>query len=113
MILLMIAAGSCYYDNEQLLYGEQDCTDTNATYSGRVSQILATNCLQCHSASAANGGVVLQGYANAKAMAENGRLMGAITHSSGFFPMPKNAPKLRECDIEAIRLWIQNGTQNN
>jgi mono/diheme cytochrome c family protein len=111
--LLMIGAASCYYDNEELLYGEQECTDTSATYSGRVSQILSMNCLQCHSQSAAFGGVVLDGYPNVKTLADNGRLMGAITHSNGFSPMPKNAPMLRACDIEAIRLWIENGSQNN
>lgn len=104
----------CYYDVEEELYPESlTCDTTTITYSGSVYPILADNCLSCHSTAAVNGGVVLEGHSNAAIYANNGRLLGAITHASGFSPMPKNLPKLPDCDIATIRMWIEAGAPNN
>ena len=111
--MLAVVMMSCYYDNEEKLYGEEQCSGEAATYAGRVSPIIRENCLQCHSAAIANGGVVLEGYDKLKIVADNGKLVGAITHASGFSPMPKNAPMLSSCDIDAIRQWVNDGALNN
>jgi mono/diheme cytochrome c family protein len=103
----------CYYDNEQVLYGEQKCSSDVSTYSGKVSSIIQSNCITCHSASVQSGGVTLETYQQIKTLADNGTLAGVITHSSGFFPMPKNAPQLSKCNIDAILQWIEAGSPNN
>jgi uncharacterized membrane protein len=103
----------CYYDNEAVLYGEQVCSTEPSTFSGDVMPIIQHNCITCHSASLQNGGVTLETYQQIKTLAENGTLKGVITHSSGFSPMPKNAPQLSKCNIDAIVQWIEAGAPNN
>jgi hypothetical protein len=43
----------------------------------------------------------------------NGKLMGSITWASGFSPMPKNASKMPDCEIQKIQKWIDQGALNN
>jgi hypothetical protein len=57
--------------------------------------------------------VILETHRQVKALADNGTLAGVITHSSGFSPMPKNAPQLSQCNIDAILQWIEPGAPNN
>lgn len=103
----------CYYDNEEAIYGIASCSEEAPTFSGRVSAIIETNCIVCHSTSVASGGIVLATYEDVKRQIDNGKLIGAITHSGGFSPMPKNAPKLTTCDIQAIQTWVANQALNN
>ena len=113
VIVCITQFSSCYYDNEQLLYGEQTCNNETVTFAANVSTIINRNCIQCHSASMNSGGVTLEGYENVRVHAESGRLIGAVTHAGGFSPMPKNAPKLSDCDIDAIQKWVNEGALNN
>lgn len=103
----------CYYDNEEKLYGMQACPTEDVTFSGTIAPILSSNCLSCHSESLRSGGIALETYAQVKAVADQGALLGAVTHSSGFSPMPKNAPQLSDCNIDAIRQWVEAGSLNN
>jgi len=111
--LLCIVLGACYYDNEEALYGIEECSSEVPAYSSTVAGIIQRNCLSCHSQSVASGGIVLETYAHVKTHAGNGKLLGAVTHASGFSPMPKNAPQLSECNISAIRQWIESGALDN
>ena len=120
MLLLcsIIMIQGCYYDIGEELYpatggGSANCDTSNATYSGKVLTIIQNNCYSCHTGSAPSGNVNLQGYANLKTFADNGKLIGTITHSSGFSPMPFGGNKLSNCDIATIQTWINNGTLNN
>lgn len=115
-ILLIVSISllwGCYYDNEEALYGVPECSAEPVTYSTKISSIISKNCISCHSTAAANGGITLETYAHVKSQADNGKLVGSVTHASGFSPMPKNAPQLSECDITAIRNWVQGGSLNN
>lgn len=94
-----------------------DC-DTNAiTYSNTIAPVLVKNCVGCHNDNTANGNVKLNSYANVKIVADNGRLVGAITHATGFIPMPKTTPdgqiKLPDCKINQIKTWVNAGAPNN
>jgi hypothetical protein len=60
----------------------------------------------CHSGVNPTGGISLQGYGNVKRRADDGSLFGAISHSPGYSPMPKDRPKLPNCTILLIRGWI-------
>ena len=112
-ILAFVFLSSCYYDNEEYLYGEDACVDGDATYAGVVSGIIQRNCLSCHSQSVASGGIILDNYNSVSLHAKSGRLLGAITHASGFSPMPKNAARLSDCNINAIKSWVESGALNN
>lgn len=113
MLMIALISTQCYYDNEELLYGVEQCSTEPSTYSGNVAVIIRNNCLVCHGASVASGGVTLETHSQVKTLADNGTLAGVITHSSGFSPMPKNAQQLSKCNIDAILQWIEAGAPNN
>jgi mono/diheme cytochrome c family protein len=118
LIVWALLATSCYYDNEEALYPELDdtCDSANPTYAISVKGILDTYCMSCHNsgnAAGLGGSVNLEGYAQVKIFADNGRLLGAISHDSGYAQMPKGSSKLSDCQIETIANWISAGANNN
>lgn len=112
---------SCSKSNEETIGGNTGgnnppptCVTTNMQYSTHIAPIIQANCFACHSnANAAVSGISLEGYANLKARADDGRLLGAITHAAGFAAMPQGGAKLSDCNINQIRAWITAGTPNN
>jgi len=89
------------------------CDTSVYTYSGAVQGIMSNNCISCHSGSLQNGGVDLSTYNGVKTVALNGKLIGTITHSVGFSPMPQGANQLSDCNITQIQKWIDAGVPNN
>jgi mono/diheme cytochrome c family protein len=86
----------------------------NVTFSATIwPEIIQKYCLGCHSGSNPGGGIPLENYDDIAAVASDGRLLGVITHSAGYSPMPKNAPKLSDCKISQVTKWINDGIQNN
>jgi len=107
---------SCYYDVEDELYPSSAiCDTTDVTYSGFVVQTLESFCYTCHSQAAgpSNGNVILEGYNSLKVYADNGKLVGSISHSSGFSSMPQGGSKLSDCTISKISAWVDMGAPNN
>lgn len=92
---------------------DEDCDTTNVTYSGTIWPLIELNCYGCHSGSQPSGGILLVDYNSVVIQANNGKLFGAVNHDTGFEPMPKNAPKLSDCKIDQIKIWIEDGTPNN
>ncbi|MEO8583592.1 MAG: cytochrome c [Flavitalea sp.] len=94
--------------------GGTTCDTANVKYT-QVVTILSANCYTCHgtSTNAGSNGIVLEGYDNLKVKADNGALVGVITHANGFPPMPQGGAKLSDCNINKIKSWINNGKQNN
>lgn len=120
-LLFMIVVGfmtSCYYDNEEKLYSElnTNCDLENVTYSATIRPILQASCYTCHSNANylnSGGGIKLENHADLQILANNGKLMGAVTHASGFIPMPKDGGKLPECEISQLQKWVDNQAPNN
>lgn len=116
--LLIGFLSSCFYDNEEELYPDgpissASCDTTNVSYSQAVVPILDANCLNCHDEASATANIVLEGHENVLREVNSGRLIGSITHSPGFSPMPKNANQLPECEIATIQAWVSQGAENN
>lgn len=88
------------------------CDSTVYTYAA-VRKIVDANCINCHSGPAPSGGLNYSTYAGLKAVADAGRLLGAVTHSAGYTPMPFGQPRLDECKVTQIRKWVQSGAPNN
>lgn len=105
--------GSCFYDVEEELYPSLECSTANVTYSGTVLAIIQGKCYKCHDAATNTGNITLEGYANLKKYVDSGQLLGAIKHSAGYSPMPKNESQLVECDIAKIETWITEGALQN
>ena len=117
-IVLLLIMNSCYYDSEEFLYPQlfSSCDTTNVTYSGSIKPVLNTYCFSCHGNSTANTlgvGLNLEDFNGLKKEVDNGWLMGAITHKSGFFPMPLNSSKLDDCTIATFKIWVNSGAPNN
>ncbi|HSI91455.1 MAG TPA: c-type cytochrome domain-containing protein [Adhaeribacter sp.] len=90
------------------------CDTTNVTFTATIKPLVQNNCQGCHSGgAAASGGLDFTTHGGLAAVALNGRLEGAVTHATGFSPMPKNGNKLNDCQIAQIRKWISNGAPNN
>ena len=89
------------------------CDTTNFTYSGAVLIMNGTYCKGCHNPASLGGGIDLSTYASLKVQAANGKYLGSIKHSTGFFAMPKGGSKLSDCQIRQVEKWIQAGIQNN
>jgi hypothetical protein len=106
---------ACTYHNEEELYKELDtgCNSTSISYATDIVPLLQSNCYSCHSLAASQGGISLEGYSRIKNFADNGRLIGAVSHAAGYSPMPKNGSKLPDCEINKIRSWINDGAPDN
>jgi len=87
------------------------CVTTNMSFTTHILPIFATNCNGCHNATVPAGGINLTTYTGTKAI--SARLLGSITHTAGFIPMPSSTTKLAACDINKIAAWISQGTLNN
>ncbi len=90
-----------------------ECDTTNFTFSGSIQPLLNLYCVGCHNANTANGNVRLDNYETVALVAEDGRLLGTVSHEPGFTPMPFNGNRLQECNISQIRKWIESGNPNN
>lgn len=91
------------------------CDTVGMKYSTNIVPILQANCYSCHGngSTGGSGGISLDGYANLQKWANNGYLVGNITHASGYVAMPYGGGKLSDCDINKIIAWIHQGEPNN
>ncbi len=89
------------------------CASDTVTYKYSIVKILDDNsCSGCHADGSSSGGVNLDGYENVKRYADNGKLYGVTSHTSGS-PMPKNMPRISQNEIDRIQAWICIGAPNN
>jgi len=110
---VLVVLPSCVSNNEEELYPDQVCDTLMITYSGTIAPIIDQHCVRCHSAVAPSSGIPLEGYDHLKAVVDDEVLVGSIKHQDGFVPMPDEAPKLPDCDIHQIEIWVDNGAPNN
>ncbi len=118
VIFITAIAYGCYYDNEEYLYPQLDttCDTADVAFSSSVKPVLEQNCLSCHSnntASSLGGNIKLEDYQDVRLRADNGSLLGTISHESGYSPMPKGASRLNNCKISIIKIWISSGAPDN
>ena len=115
VVCLIVVQSACYYDVEEELYGTEMPCDTSfvVSYAQHVVPVITQNCNVCHASSVLLGGIATEGYANLSGLANSGRLIGVISHNSGFSPMPQGGNKLRDCDITTIQRWVDAGFPNN
>ncbi|MEO8766410.1 MAG: hypothetical protein ABI416_19075 [Ginsengibacter sp.] len=111
--IIISILGGCYYDKQAFLDTTSACDTTIVTYSVAVNPVITASCAGCHSGANAPLGIKLDVFADLSTVALNGRLLGALTHSPGFSPMPKNGAKLSDCNIDKISKWISLGAPDN
>lgn len=84
------------------------CDSVNVSFNQSVIPILQEYCYGCHSQPNPSGGLDLTNYQILELTALNGSLVGSVTHTGGFSPMPKNGVQLSECQIAVIRKWVSD-----
>lgn len=89
------------------------CDTTGLSYMADIQPVFQTNCISCHSGGAPSGNINLSTYNGVMSTITNNALVGSITHSTGFSPMPQGASKLSNCNIAIIQAWIHAGAPNN
>jgi mono/diheme cytochrome c family protein len=110
---MLIALVSCVSNVEEELYPPDTCDTTQVTYSATIAPIIELNCYECHGGEATISGIPLEGYANLKAVVDEGRLVGAVRHEDGYSAMPKDAQALPECQLLQIEKWVDEGAPDN
>ena len=117
MGFVAIFIASCYYDNFEEVYPGAGLTNTcdtagTMTYNLNAKKIFDENCgtsqSGCHSANSSSG-YNLSDYAGSVATANTGLLLGSIRHENGYSAMPKNLPKMNDCNIVVIEKWVSQG----
>jgi len=84
------------------------CDTGSVTFADQIWPMMESYCTGCHSASAPGGGIVIAGYDDMKALAENGSLMGSVRWETGYARMPTNQ-QLSDCNINLLQKWIDDG----
>ncbi len=115
MVLFFI---KCTSRKEDIAYPPPICDTSVVRLSVEIKNILTANCLVCHGNdvyASDGGGYQLENYAVISALARGGTLLHAITHDDpdNYVPMPKNASRLSDCDINKFRAWINRGANDN
>ena len=94
-------------------YCDDGCDTIDVKYSNQVKTLLSNKCVGCHNSASTGGGINLDTYAGASTVALNGRLIGSVSHSTGYIQMPQGGSKLSDCEIKIFQLWIDAGAPNN
>jgi cytochrome c553 len=89
------------------------CDSNFFKFAANIDPIMQKYCVGCHGGTAPSASINLSAYGGVRQQVLSGRLYGAVTHGSGYSAMPKNAPKLSDCQIAQIRKWIAAGYLNN
>lgn len=88
------------------------CDDTQFTYAAIIQPIMTTYCVGCHKPGSLGGNIDLSTYTKIKTQVTNGKLLGSVTHATGYVAMPQGG-KLEDCQISQIQKWIDAGALNN
>lgn len=109
-LVLVLSLSSCYYDKEDLLYGNDDCTVNSVSYSVDIEPIINTSCAisGCH-VQGGSGNGIFDSYAGVKAKVDNGSFRQRVIVERD---MPPTAP-LSNCQIKYIEQWLNEGAPNN
>jgi len=83
----------------------EGCDTSNASFAKVIWPMMEQYCIGCHNASFPGGGIVIGGFDDMVALAENGSLMGSVNWDPGYSKMPTSKP-LSECNIDLLQKWI-------
>ena len=87
--------------------------DMPISFVSDVFPIIDKYCKGCHSGNNPWAGLFLRDYTEVKVVADDGRLVGVISHAAGFPQMPNDQERLLQCDIDRIVKWVEEGALNN
>jgi len=112
---MVLYLAGCSKQSEDKLTANTTCDTLNVSYSLQIVPILQSICYNCHGANntSGSGGIDLSTWPHLKVYADNGYLVGNVSHAPGYNPMPYNLPMLPKCEILTITAWVNQGAKNN
>jgi len=87
--------------------------NTPVTFKNDVVPILDNFCSGCHRTADPQGGFSFSTYNETKKSVNSNRLLGSIQFKNGFVSMPYNSSKMPSCNVDMIRIWIEEGAMDN
>lgn len=112
-VIAFLLLTSCAKENAQDLFTITTCDTSNVTYSKVVNPIIQSKCAiaGCH-VKGSSSGYDYTTIGDLQKVAKSGQLLKAINHT-GSIQMPKDAPKLDDCTIAKITIWVREGALEN
>ena len=112
VLLSFLLIISCKYENIEEKYPPPPVCDTDSVkYSLEVSQIIAANCIGCHSGPNPQGQLDLSTYDNVMTNAPS--IRDRINRPAGASGVMPEGGKLNDCDLKTFNAWIDAGAPNN
>lgn len=105
-ILVIVLLSSCYYDNQEDLYG-LECDTENLTYAANLEKVISESCATTGCHVAGNGLPVYDTYIAVKAGVDNGTIMDRVITKKNMPP----SGALSDCNISLIKEWIAQGAK--
>lgn len=121
-VCLAFLVVACSKSSEDILAGGGTTTPVVTTcdtlamkYSTDIVNIFKASCYNCHGAGSTggSGGIDLSNYTNLSKWANNGYLVGTVSHATGYVGMPYGSPKMDACTVNKIVAWVHQGAKNN
>ncbi len=115
----ILSFSGCYYDVEEELYPDSQlptaCDTSNVRYSIEVKNVLDSRCNSCHAGVNASGGIRLDSYLEVKTYLDQTgtTLVSSIEQDGNASSMPQGQPRIPDCEINQIKIWIANGYPEN
>lgn len=115
----IFSLSGCYYDVEEELYppdpNTSQCDTSDVKYSVQVSGILDLRCNGCHGGPNASAGIRLDNYSDIKNYIDQTgtTFVSSIEQDGNASPMPQGQPRIPDCEINQIKIWVANGYPEN
>lgn len=91
----------------------QSSCDTSAVgFTKDIQPLIFNTCKGCHSGAGAFNGIHLDSYDGIRSAAVSGKLYNVVI-GNGISMPPSPSPKLNNCQIAKIKIWVADGAQNN
>lgn len=87
--------------------------DAPVSFKNDVLPIIDNYCYGCHSTVDPQGGYSYSTYNETLKSVNDGTLLGSIRFENGYVAMPENSKKMPSCNIDLIRIWIEEGVVDN
>lgn len=108
-IATLLGLSSCYYDNEEDLYGV-GCDTTAVSYTSDIWPIIETNCQTgCHAPGGSAIGHIFTDHASVMTKVINGSLKNRVV-------VQRNMPPsgvLTDCQVQKLEAWMLQGALDN
>ena len=92
---------------------EEDCNDTDSSYSRNLAPIIDRYCSGCHGGTNPSDGFALENIAQLRDAVNNNLFMDALNGTNGVGIMPPNTTGLPDCYIQQFQNWINAGMPDN